>query len=199
MNKLNEEFEKALAEFTGAKGVIAMDSCTHAIELGLRYSTPKMYATIPEKTHYSIPMILNRLGIDFMCTEDDWENEYRIHGSIVYDASQFIAKDMFETENPNQSKIICVSFGVGSALEIGHGGAILTNDKKAYDWFQSVVGNGQEKEYWEDQRKFKVSYGYEMRTEDAVTGLNKLTNGEVTAVKNGSNNYPNIRDIVIEK
>lgn len=199
MKTTNEEFEKALAEFTGAKGAIAVDSCTHAIELGLRFSKPKMYATIPEKTHYSVPMILNRLGIDFMCTDEGWDDMYRIEGSTVFDASQYFAKDMFQLDNPNQRRIICVSFGVGSALEIGHGGAILTNDKAAHDWFQSVVGDGQVKEYWEDQRKFKISYGYEMRTEDAVVGLNKLNNNEITVVKNGSENYPNIRDIVIEK
>ena len=202
MKSLNEEFEKALAEYTGAKGVIAVDSCTHALELALRFSTPTMYATIPAHTHFSIPMTLKKLEIEYMFTEDKWENEYRIQGSTVYDSSQFLGKDMFQTENPNQTKIICVSFGPGSALEIGYGGAILTNDRKAYDWIQGVVADGRDLDiqYWEDQKKFRVGYGYRMRAADAVIGLKKLTNGEITNTNGvGSGSYPDLRDFVINK
>jgi len=196
----NEDFEKALAEYTGAKGVIVTDSCTHAIELGLRYSPPKMYATIPEHTHYSVPMTLKMLGIEYMFTDDEWENEYRIQGSSVYDSAMYFSKDMFQTENPAQSKILCVSFGPGTALDLGGGGAILTNNKPAYEWLKNAASHGRDlsKSDWKDQKEFTLGYRYYMRPADAILGLEKLSNNEITDLSaNRYTNYPNLRDVEI--
>jgi len=197
-----DEFEKALAEFTGAKGVVVTDSCTHAIELGLRYNMPKMYATLPEHTYLSIPMTLEKLGIEYMFTEDKWDEGYRIEGSIVYDYARHFAEGMFETDTPVQKRIMCLSFGHGKPLEIGHGGAILTNDREAYEWLKRAVYDGRDLTIspWEDQKTFDVGYHYMMRPEDAVIGLNKLANGEITDLGGkGYKNYPDLREITINK
>ena len=201
-NEAIEEFEKALGEYTGASGVIVTDSCTHAIELGLRYSKPTIYATIPPHTHFTVPMTLQKLGIEFMYSEDKWENEYRIQGSIVYNSSNYLAKDMFQTENPNQRKIVCVSFDAGSPLAIGHGGAILTNDKEAYKWLKRAANDGRDLTvtHWEDQKEYDMGYHYGMHPLDANVGLNMLDNEEIADVGgNGYGNYPDLRDIVINK
>jgi len=197
-----DEFEKALAEFTGAKGVVVTDSCTHAIELGLRYNTPKMYATIPVNTYLSVPMTLAKLGIEHMFIEEEWDKEYRIQGSIVYDSARHFSKDMFQTENPNQRKIVCLSFGHNKPLEIGHGGAILTNDRAAYDWLKRAAYDGRDLTVtpWEDQKEFDIGYHYHMRPEDAVIGLNKLAAGEINDLGGkGYKHYPDLREITINK
>jgi len=195
----NEEFEKALAEYTGAKGVIVVDSCTHAIELGLRYSPPKMYATIPEQAHFSTAMTLKMLGIEYMFTDDEWEKEYRIHGSTVYDAAQFFEKDMFEAE-PGKSKIQCISFGPGSPMDLGGGGAILTNNKVAYEWLKNAASHGRDLSisHENDQKEFTLGYRYYMRPADAVLGLHKLAENEVTDLSdNRYTNYSNLREVEI--
>ena len=183
-----DEFEKAIAEFVNPNpdkkslGVIATDSCTHAIELGLRFAMPKMYATIPEQTYLSVPMTLEKLGIEYMYTEVEWDTEYRIEGSIVYDSARQFAPDLFELENPNQKKIVCVSFGHGKPLDIGHGGAIITNSKEAYDWLMLAANDGSYRTItpWSEQKEINVGYHYTMRLEDALIGLNKLSNGDIT-------------------
>jgi len=192
------EFEKALAEFTGALGVIVTDSCTHAIELGLRYKTPKLYATIPSHTYISIPMTLMKLNVEFMYTEDKWENEYRIEGSRVYDSANYFEKDMFQPELGDR-RLTCLSFGHGKPFEIGHGGAILTNDKPAHDWLKRAVYDGRDLSVspWQDQKEFDMGYHYMMRPEDCVEGLNKLASGEFGAKTKSE--YPNLKDITINK
>jgi len=194
------EFESELAKFTGATGVIVTDSCEHAIELGLRYKKPKMYATIPPQTPFAIPMILKALEIEYMYSEDKWENEFRIQGSSVYVSAKHLAKDMFQLENPNQKKIVCVSFAEGSALNLGGGGAILTNDKKAYEWLKLAANGGRDLTIgnWEDQKKFTVGYHYGMRPADAIVGLDMLANNEIADVQEKYNNYPELTDMLIE-
>ena len=194
------EFENALAEYTGASGVVVTDSCTHAIELGLRYRMPKMYATIPAHTYLSVPMTLAKLDISLMYDDEDkWDKMYQIKGSTVYDAAGYFEEGMFQLDNPAQKRIICLSFGHGKPLEIGHGGAILTNDKAAYDYFKTAVYDGRDLSIspWEDQVEFDIGYHYMMRPEDAVIGLNKLANDQITVSKNGYKNYPDLRNIKI--
>ncbi len=186
------DFEKALAEFTGAPFVITTDSCTHAIELGLRYKMPKMYATIPEETHFSIPMTLRNLGIEFMFTEDKWEKEYRIEGSTVWDSANLFEKDMFKVEM-GKSKLQCISFATDAPLAVGAGGAILTNDRKAAEWLRKAANGGRDLEiaYWEDQKEFDVGYRYFMRKDDCAIGLDLLEDEKFKSVSYG---YPNLRE-----
>ncbi len=204
-----EEFENTLSEFTGAPGVILTDSCTHAMELGLRYNKPKMYASIPAHTYLSVPMTLLKLGIDYLHTDEEWDTHYRIQGSDVWDCANYFKKDMFEKNPGLGTKFMCLSFGHGKPLEIGHGGAILTDNKKAYRWFKRAAYDGRNLSVspWEDQEEFDIGYHYMMRPEDAVKGLNMmsvdkimdiLTDGKDATVNNrGYENYPDLRKIKI--
>ena len=47
------ELENKVAEFFGASYAIAVDSCTHGIELCLRYTNEKRI-TVPKRTYISI-------------------------------------------------------------------------------------------------------------------------------------------------
>lgn len=197
-----EEFEKALAEYTGAKGVVVTDSCTHAIELALRQRTPKLYATIPAHTYISIPMTLKKLGIDYMYTDKDWEGEYRIDGSMIWDSARRFEEgmsDIGDALDPGSiNKVQCLSFGHGKPLEIGRGGAILTNNKETYNWLKRAAYDGRDLSIarWEDQKEFDIGYHYMMRPEECVIGLNKLANKEFDEGIS-KHKYPDLRDITI--
>lgn len=188
------DFEKALAEFTGAPFVITTDSCTHAIELGLRYQKPKMYATIPKKTHFSVPMTLRNLGIEYMFTDDEWEKEYRIEGSIVWDSANYFEKDMFKVEI-GKSKLMCISFSSASPLNLGVGGAILTNDRKAAAWLTLAANGGRDLDIvcWEDQKEFNIGYQYYMKHADCEAANLLLTAGNFNKPHYG---YPDLSNIV---
>lgn len=197
-----EEFEKQLGEFTGAKGVIATDCCTHAIELGIRYKKPSMYATLPAHTYLSVPMTLMKLDVDYFIEDEEWDKKYRIGGTHVWDCARMFEKDMCAYE-PGQNPIMCLSFGHGKPLEIGHGGAILTNDRAFYEWAKKAAYDGRDlskhKNNWAEQKTFSLGFHYHMRPEDAVIGLNKLANGEYKDIAGpGFAQYPDIREIEIE-
>ena len=57
MIKLNlnvvTDFEQQVAEFFGAPYAIAVDSCTHGVELALRY-TDTDYIRVPNRTYLSM-------------------------------------------------------------------------------------------------------------------------------------------------
>ena len=167
---VNDELETALTEFTGAKGAVLVDNIAHAIELGLRYSTPKMYATIPENAPVDVLMTMAILGIDHLFDDEDkWDKYYRINGSIVYDCRRHFEKDMFQTDNPNQRRIMCVEFGKNSPLiGSGYGAAILTNDRKAHDYFVRAVNGGR------NPKVIDIGFQYQMRPEDAAAALEAL-------------------------
>ena len=51
-----KEFENKIAEFFGSPYAIAVDCCTHGIELCLRYQNIS-YINVPKRTYISIPFL----------------------------------------------------------------------------------------------------------------------------------------------
>ena len=65
------EFEQKVSEFFGSSYAVAVDSCTHGIELCLRY---KKYSkiTVPTRTYISVPFLANKLSIDLEWSDKEW-------------------------------------------------------------------------------------------------------------------------------
>ena len=57
------EFEKKIAKFYGSPYAVAVDCCTHAIELCLRYQNLS-YINVPKRTYISVPFLANKLKIN---------------------------------------------------------------------------------------------------------------------------------------
>ena len=53
-------FENKIAEFFGAPYAIAVDCCTHGVELCLRHFKVKTI-NVPKRTYLSIPFLANKL------------------------------------------------------------------------------------------------------------------------------------------
>jgi len=163
------KFEQALASYTGAPYAIMTDCCTHAIELCLRYEQPKIVVLTPF-TYLSVPMIMHKLDIPYEYINDNayWIGEYRLIGSRIWDSARRLEKDMYE---PNTMK--CLSFGYSKPLEIGHGGAILLDDEKAYNKLIRMRYDGRDLNIspWSEQVTFEVGYHYRPTIEDANRGL----------------------------
>ena len=69
------EFEKQISEFFGAPYAVAVDCCTHGIELSLRY-TKSTKIEVPKHTYISIPFLSEKLGIDLVWKDKEWEDFY---------------------------------------------------------------------------------------------------------------------------
>jgi dTDP-4-amino-4,6-dideoxygalactose transaminase len=57
------EFEQAIAEFFGSPYAVAVDSCTHGIELCLRY-TKETKINVPKRTYLSVPFLAEKMGLE---------------------------------------------------------------------------------------------------------------------------------------
>lgn len=166
------EFERALAEFTGAPYVIMTDCCTHAIELCLRYERPENVA-FTAFTYLSVPMTMHKLGIKYRLIPEDWAGEYRFHGSRIWDSARRLQPGMYRTGHMQ-----CLSFGHGKPLQIGRGGAILLDDAVAYDIMIRQRSDGRDLKIvpWPDQQVFRVGYHYRPTIEEAERALELLPN-----------------------
>jgi dTDP-4-amino-4,6-dideoxygalactose transaminase len=188
------EFESALAEYTGAPFAVMTDCCTHAIELCLRYEQSVEYIDHVEFTAYtylSVPMTMHKLGINYDLHDESWIGEYQIHGTRIWDSARRLERNMYR-----RNQIQCLSFGHTKPLQIGHGGAILLDDKKAYEEMLRMRYDGRDLTVspWETQKTFTVGYHYRPTIEDAERGLMLLehVNESPRWIE-----YPDLRNIKI--
>ena len=185
------EFESALAKFTGAPYAVMTDCCTHAIELCLRYDNIQR-VTFPAHTYLSIPMTMHKLGIKYNYNDKLWTGEYQFIGTRVWDSARLLKQNMYR---PGQLQ--CLSFGYGKPLEIGRGGAILTDDIEVYKVLKHQCYDGRDLSItpWEDQKVFHIGYHYKPTIEEAVKGLEKLDTVDQTPKYF---EYPDLREIIIK-
>jgi len=76
------DFEKQIAKFFGAPYAIAVDSCTHGVELALRYTNAD-YIRVPNHTYLSIPFLANKLNIDLFWKDEQWVNYYYLQIKLL--------------------------------------------------------------------------------------------------------------------
>ena len=148
------QFEQLLAKKTGAPYAVMTDCCTHAIELCLRYRKVKR-VQFTAYTYLSIPMTMHKLGIEYELVPEKWIGEYRFYGTDIWDSARRLEDGMYR---PGQMQ--CLSFGHNKPLQIGHGGAILLDDKEAYDALLECRYDGRNLAFqpWRTQSVFKVGY-----------------------------------------
>lgn len=184
------QFEKALADYTGAPYAIMTDCCTHAIELCLRYKKVKR-VQFTAYTYLSIPMTMHKLEIEYELVPEKWLGEYRFYGTDIWDSARRLEPGMYK---PGQMQ--CLSFGHNKPLQIGHGGAILLDDYNAYDILLQQRYDGRNLNFlpWQAQQTFVVGYHYRPTIEDAQLGLIKLR--DVNELPK-YHEYPDLRDITI--
>ena len=70
----------------------------------------------------------------------------------------------------------CLSFGHSKPLNNGRGGAILLDDKAAYDAIIRMRYDGRDLNIspWSDQTEFKIGYHYKLNPEECISALDKL-------------------------
>jgi hypothetical protein len=90
------KFEKSIAKFFGSPYAIAVDSCTHGIELCLRYQNIKKIS-VPKRTYISVPFLANKMNIDLEWRDEVWSNYYKVNDTMkpIYDAAVMWEKDSY--------------------------------------------------------------------------------------------------------
>jgi dTDP-4-amino-4,6-dideoxygalactose transaminase len=186
------KFESALGLLTGAPYVVMTDCCTHALELCLRYVSPYKVVRIPAHTYISVPMMLRKLDIGYIFEDEEWVGEYQIKETNVWDSARKLQSGMYR---PGQMQ--CLSFGHSKPLDIGRGGAILLDDKRAYETLIRQRSDGRDLKItpWESQKVFELGYHYRPTIEEAQQALEKLPNVDQSPKYF---KYPDLREIIIK-
>ena len=189
------KFEQSLSDFTGAPYAVMTDCCTHALELCFRYDKVEFCAFTPF-TYLSIPMLMHKLKIKFVYETDEtqWIGEYCFRKTRIWDSARLLQRNMYR---PGQ--IQCLSFGHGKPLQIGRGGAIILDDKAAYETMlrQRYDGRDLNVDPWKSQQTFHVGYHYKPTIEEAEQGLALLEGVKEQNPEPKFVQYPDLRQITI--
>ena len=164
-----KEFESKIAKFFNASYAVAVDCCTHGIELCLRYNDIQSIE-VPKRTYLSVPFLADKLGIELKWKDDKWTDFYWIEDTNIVDAAVLWKEDSYIPGTH-----MCLSFQFQKHLSLGRGGIILTDNKEAAIEFKKMSYDGRNPNIpWRDQNISSIGYLYYMTPEIAQKGLNKL-------------------------
>lgn len=163
-----KEFESEIAKFFGAPYAVAVDCCTHGIELCLRYKSIKKINS-PHRTYLSIPFLSKKLNIQLEWKNEDWQDYYYVTDNII-DAAVLWRKDSYIS-----GKYMCISFQFQKHLSLGRGGVILLDNKEDAIALKKMTYDGRDPNIpWRDQNIKSLGFHYYMTPETAELGLKKL-------------------------
>jgi len=132
---------------------------------------------------------------DTLPHRQQWIGEYKFEGTRVWDSARRLEPNMYR-----KGMMQCLSFGNGKPLHIGRGGAILLDDKKAYDEIIRMRYDGRDLNTlpWETQKVFRVGYHYKPTIEEAELGIALLEGLKKNPVEPKFVKYPDLRTITIQ-
>ena len=167
-------FEEEIAEYTGSKYAVSVDSCTNALFLCCQYLKVKK-VTIPSRTYLSVPMsIINAGGnvvFDKRHESNHWTGTYQLKPYPIYDSAKRLTSNMYI-----KNSYMCLSFHIKKQLPIGKGGMILTDDSEAVDWFKKSRYEGRGEVYYKEDNIETLGWNMYMTPEQAARGLSLMQN-----------------------
>lgn len=178
VHSITQEFEQKLAEYTGAPYVVCVDNQSNALFLSLYYEKNVLNNLglntiyIPSHTYPSVPCEIIHCGakVDFLKSDRLLKGTYQLYPSKVYDSALRFTSDMYIPDTH-----MCISFtGAYKHLKLGKGGAILTDNIDAYNWFKKARFSGRgEVSYHEDNfdENPVIGWNFYMMPEIAARGL----------------------------
>jgi dTDP-4-amino-4,6-dideoxygalactose transaminase len=138
------ELETKFADYVGSKYAVAVNSCTSAIFLCLKYETivnNLRKITIPSVTFVSVANMIFHAGLQLnFCDEiyvGDW---YYLKGTSIIDSAHYLQRFCYVPDS-----LMCFSFYPTKLLASAEGGMIATDNKKVYEWLRKARANGMER------------------------------------------------------
>jgi dTDP-4-amino-4,6-dideoxygalactose transaminase len=138
-----EQFEAAICAYTGAPYAVAVNSCTNALFLSLRYKSSSPFGTptisIPKRTYVSVPMQIIHAGGKIEFRDEDWLDRgmYELLPMGIWDCARRFTAGMYKP-----ATYMCCSFHWTKPLGIQHGGTILHDNARADEWLRRARFDG---------------------------------------------------------
>lgn len=175
--KIVKMFEEEVADYTGSKYAVSVDSCTNALFLCLEYKKhiEKTISdvTIPSKTYLSVPQSIIHAGFKpvFNSTINNWVGIYQLKPYNIYDAAKRFTSNMYIP-----STFMCLSFHIKKHLKIGKGGMILCDDLDAVKWFKKARYEGRSEKLYHEDDIDMLGWNMYMTPQEAAHGLSLMQN-----------------------
>ena len=164
-NNVIRQFEKTIANHCGAPYGVAVESCTAALFLCCLYLKVQE-VTIPKKTYFSVPMSIRHAQGWVNYEDKKWRGAYQLNPYPIIDSAMRFRKGMYQP-----GFFHCLSFHYAKHIPIGRGGMILTDDRKAAEWFR-VMRNDGRREIQKEKDKVKLAgWNFYMTADQAARGL----------------------------
>ena len=176
VHKITARFEEALCKYTGAPYAVTVDNMSNALFLSLKYENIEgREITIPERTYPSVPCEIIHAGgrVKFSRVEGkSIKGAYLLFGSRTVDSALRFTAGMYIP-----GTFMCLSFtGPYKHLKLSKGGAILTDDKAAADWFKRSRFSGRRECSYHNDALDMLGWNFYMMPEIAARGLLLITN-----------------------
>lgn len=163
-----KELENKIADFFGSPYAVAVDSCTHGVELCLRLLGSNKIS-VPARTYISIPFLSNKLGLELEWREENWKDYYHLTEKVI-DAAVLWKRNSYVS-----GTLMSLSFQFQKHLSLGRGGMILTDNEKQAHELKKMSYDGRLPDIpWREQNISSIGYHYYMTPETAQLGLDKL-------------------------
>jgi dTDP-4-amino-4,6-dideoxygalactose transaminase len=189
------DFEAALCEYTGAKYAVAVNSCTAALFLALRWEkwdTGERVVAVPSRTYPSVPMVVIQAGHRVRFEDYEWQYPgspaYSLSPFDIWDCARWFRRSMYRN-----GSVECVSFHPQKCLALSTGGgAILHDNPEADAWFRRARFDGRHEGVpTKDDTYDMLGWHMYMMPAAAAEGLQRLSvYREVVLPK--EENYPDL-------
>ena len=140
--EVTRRFEKALCDYTGAKYAVALNSCTAALLLALRWHNKSLDGIevpiiLPKRTYVSVACAAKLAGYKILWSNQPWRGSYQLEVLSVWDCARRFTFGMYVA-----GQFQCVSFSASKILAAEQGGAILHDNREADAWFRRMRFDG---------------------------------------------------------
>ncbi len=169
--KITEDFERRVADYTGAPYTVAVDCCSNAIFLSLTYLGIKnQEIEIPSRTYMSVPCTIiqtgNRVRFEPVIG-NTLKGEYQLGDTPVWDSALRFTSKMYVP-----GRFQCISFsGPNKILKLSKGGMILTDNEEAYQWFKKARFSGRNEQPYHTDTFTQLGWNMYLLPELATRGL----------------------------
>lgn len=192
-------FEARLKEYTGAPYIVLTDRCTNAIFLSLwykqKYENLSLNIEITPHTYMSVPMTIKNFFGSVSFNNDKWERFYYVFANII-DSAVYFDENMYIS-----GSMMCLSFHQKKRLNIGKGGAILLDDKNAYEVLKKLSYDGRSRylnsvDEVTTNSELICGFHMNMSPDEASKGIMLLNQIHNIPKKFGSwKDYPDLRNL----
>lgn len=189
------EFEQKVAAYAGAKHGVAVDCCTNALFLSLKYVQGNTayhggMITIPARTYVSVPMACMHAGFRVRFENYKWKGVYQLAPHDIWDGAKRFRPQMYE------SGLHCLSFHSKKIVNIGRGGMILTDSDQAAAWLRRARYDGREGLPYERENVTQLGWHMYMTPEQAARGM-QIMETLPPSPPDLTEDYPDLRKFVV--